>query len=571
MKMKIHGPVGIVTGSCYELRDEETNNHFLVDCGIQQGESTMDSWNEGPFPFDPKSLDFVILTHAHLDHCGLLPRLYQEGFNGLVCCTKATAELAVLNLKSSAKLNNAFRKQDVDAIRWKTNWGQVLNREHKFRGLRLTFRRTAHMLGAVSVRVSWGASDEHNEITFSGDIGSNSSQNEFQPLLRHRVGPFKPRGAKSYAVLESTYGAVCRTNIHLDFDRRIETLRQYVTHTTIKKGGMLIVPCFAIGRTQDVLFDLHYLYAQHPELSDIPIYFDAGLAYEVNRVYARALRRRDKRARGGDVPMWLSAQLLQRFGLDRTPSDESLLSELVANLFTPGCAATSPTEHGNAILQRFEPRWSRGLRDHGKVVMPDSPCIVVTGGGMCDGGVVVEYLKQRLNAESTTVLFTGYCGASTNGGRLLALKDLARKERAKSSEMISWGDAEMKVQDIHAEIEQMPGYSGHADQAGLLDWFFGCHRKRPYAGANMVFLTHGNDRNRTELADSLRCRAKRLGLAPLRVEMPNAHSGWFDLNIGVWKADPEEVLDTLSPMFAGMTAEQKTVVIKGLMDLLSAA
>jgi metallo-beta-lactamase family protein len=576
MKLKFHGPLGEVTGSCYELRDAELDVHFLVDYGMKQGVADAPAWNHATPPFDPKSLDFVLLTHAHLDHCGLIPLLYKCGFSGRVYCTRETAKLAEINLLDACKHDAPYSRKDVGDVRWSEPPEPVFNRSHYvYPDISVTFRRTAHMLGATSLRIEWGPTEEHKQITFSGDIGNNTQDNEFQPLMRHRIDPFEPRSKQSYVVMESTYGGQKKSLQDKNFGMRLERLRKHVERTAIEKEGTLIIPCFAIGRTQSVLFDLHYLFATHSELRDIPVLFDAGMARKVSNVYAKALRRYGK-LNGRHEPMWLSDQLLDRMGLDPDSHDDrKLLGRIVAASLD--AAIEVPDEargHASEIIRNWERVWKLTSSQRGTPAQVDGPCIVVTGGGMCDGGPVVNYLSNLLVEERNTVLLTGYCCPRTNGGKLLQLKNESLEERSKRTGRLTWEGTSQSIElaTICADIERIRGYSGHADHNGLLDWFFGSHRGRHYPAGWTVFLTHGNDDRRRKLAKGILQKARELDAledwdaADLDIQQPDTSVNWYDLDTGDWILDAEAFLGEILPTWKRFDQPSQ----KKILDRLSA-
>lgn len=544
MKIKFHGPLGEVTGSCYELRDDELDVHFLVDYGMKQGVSDAPSWNAAAPPIDLGSLDFVILTHAHLDHCGLIPQLYKYGFCGEVICTRETAELATINLLVACKHDAPYSREDVDAIRWSEPSTPVLNHAHElYPGLTATFRRTAHMLGATSIQLEWGPTGDRRQLTFSGDIGNNTRGHEFQPLMRHRTDPPMPQTNRSYVVMESTYGGMRTPRLQKDFDVRLASLEKHVEQTVLDKKGCLVIPCFAIGRTQAVLFDLHYLFARNPELRDVPVLFDAHMARRVNSVYARSLRRTESVA-GERRPMWLSEQLHRRMGLDESSADDrKLLADLLAATFDPVFEVSETTRsHSSSIIRNWRRIWQLTSSTHGLPEEVHGPSIVVTGGGMCDGGPIVNYLTGLLVDARNTVLLTGYCSAKTNGGKLLRMSGESIAKRKKRRGRLRWTGSTDSVSEaaVRADIERISGYSGHADHDGLLDWFFSWDNGRHYPAGKTVFLTHGADYRRGPLAEAIVEKARHLQhgqdwrARDIAVHCPRDEQAWYDFACDEW-------------------------------------
>jgi metallo-beta-lactamase family protein len=544
MRIKFHGPISEVTGSCYELCHEATDLHFLVDYGMKLGVFDAADWNDTPPPFDVAALDFVLLTHGHLDHCGLIPKLYQHGFSGAVICTRETAELAKINLLSACNHGTPYNREHVHAINWQEPPSPTLGHAHQLRAdLTVTFRRTAHILGAVSLQLEWGPGGEERQLTFSGDIGNNTRGQEFQPLMRHRVDPPAPQTDRSYVVMESTYGGMHMPRMQKDFGVRLATLKKHVERTVRQKEGCLVIPCFAIGRTQSVLFDLHYLFATTPELRDVPVLFDARMARKVNSVYANSLRRTEE-VDGVEQPMWLSEQLHRRMGLDSTSSDDTeLLGELLAATFDPVFEMPEAAkDHRSEVIRNWKPLHTLTSSRNRLPSEVEGPSIVVTGGGMCDGGPVANYLTGLLDDERNTVLLTGYCSKKTNGGKLLRIAGESIKKRQKRRGQLTWSDAtdSIPLAAIHADIDNIRGYSGHADHDGLLDWFFGWDNGRHYPAGMTVFLTHGNDHRRGPLADAIAERAQAFEhsqdwcACDLDIQCPDDSEAWFDFERDEW-------------------------------------
>lgn len=270
MKIKFLGAVGCVTGSCTLLQDPSGLTRFLVDCGMTQGESDANALNAAPWPFVPARVNFVLLTHAHLDHCGLLGRLVREGFTGPVYCTRFTAELARINLLDAARLSsNLFNELDVRRINFVAvdeYPGFEFGRHFELTdALQAAFYPTAHIGGACSIGLRWTTDTaDTREIVFSGDLGQNTATNAPQPLLAPREPlPTTP----DYLVVESTYGSRVRAQAHrseaarmADLERIISDAMLSVPRDKAQGSACLVVPCFSIHRVQEVLVDLHALF-----------------------------------------------------------------------------------------------------------------------------------------------------------------------------------------------------------------------------------------------------------------------------------------------------------------------
>ncbi len=544
MRIRFHGPLGTVTGSCYEVIDEKLDIHFLVDCGMQQGEPNADVWNRRRFRFDPADLDFVVLTHAHLDHCGRIPILYRRGFDGPVYCTKATAELATLVLHDALKHDAPFSAGDIARIQWVEHGGKLLGKPHHVTpGLRLTYLRSAHILGSISVQIGWGPRDEGKRIVFSGDIGNNTQGSEFQPLLRHSQTVRPPRSPHSFVVMEATYGSRPVSEDEKDVHVRLGKLLEHIEHTTLVKGGTVVMPCFAINRTQDVLFDLHYLFATHPELAQVPVYFDAGMARTANQIYAERLARNERVGTDDMRPIWLNERLFEWLELDsRRPEEFDVLTQMLRVMLLDD--ERRPLEfdkHYSRIVRRWKRIWKPACSFNHMPSEVGGACIIVTGGGMCSGGPIVNYLEALLGDERHTILMTGYCSPASTGGILQDLADLSSNNREELSGELRLSDKTgLKLADIRADIATLGGYSGHADQTGLINWFFpDSHDARTPVGWT-AFLTHGTEPSRRALRSELRLEARRRSALQnwnanaLNIELPDDTRHWFDLDAARW-------------------------------------
>lgn len=260
MKIKFVGAIERVTGSCSLLEHPDSGLRFLVDCGMTQGDPNAVAINHAPWPFVASRVDFVLLTHAHLDHCGLLPRLVREGFTGQIHCTRFTAELARLNLLSAASLDGAlFTRMDVERLRFEHvddlkdfEFGKPVPIA---KGLLASFQPTAHIGGASSITIHWSAcANSWKEMAFSGDLGPNTEERSSQPLLEGRG---YLRTSPQYLLIESTYGGQVRERQFSDADNRLKEWARIIRSSIDKVGATIVIPCFSIHRCQELLLDLH--------------------------------------------------------------------------------------------------------------------------------------------------------------------------------------------------------------------------------------------------------------------------------------------------------------------------
>lgn len=537
MDIRFLGPLGMVTGSCTWMRDNKHDWNFLVDCGMQQGERSADAWNHRQWPFEPSTIQFVVLTHAHIDHCGLLPRLYKDGFRGKVYCTRETKELAVILLEDAARHAGApYERDDVKRIQWHEPGKAPLlgGTFHPVaQDLYLKFFRSGHILGAVSVAIYWGPKDKgQRSIVFSGDLGPSAEDGEHLPFLRHRMHPV----ACDYAVVESTYGGTIRPSIETDAEARHAQLRALLDRT-LDNQGVLVLPSFALGRTQDVLFDLHWIVAENPaRYGAIKYYFDAPTASRMHQIMLGGLERTESNGKKGKVrPLWLGKQMFRWFGLDDTNPVhvERLLDIIAMTLGISRPLSGAPAAIGNPIAQAWQSIMTPvSKRDAMLRQGLPRPSVVITGSGSCDGGPASDWLPNLLESSRTTLALTGYCSPATIGGQLMALKDTPVQERERHTGRLCWvGGASVRIAGVRAAIEQLKGYSAHADQAGLLDWLFWNFNDKWNASGTTIFIQHGEDEQRRQLAEAAQHRAGQLGLR-IHAIAPKVEASWYDLDAG---------------------------------------
>ncbi len=455
-KVTFCGACGSVTGSATLLRWGD--RRLLVDCGLYQGDDELEQRNWRSFRFAPHELDGVLLTHAHLDHTGLLPRLVAEGFEGPIYCSRASRGLVSLILQDAGHLQEEqaryARKKGYSrhaeprplytAKDSRAALKQVerleFDREHEILpGIRVRLRRAGHLLGAATVEVSAkGADGERRSWCFSGDVGRYDV-----PIVRD---PEPPEAAPAALVLESTYGD--RTHRATDLEREFKRIIQEV----FGRGGMVIVPAFALGRTQEVLYHLSAL-VDDGLLDPNDVFLDSPMAIKATDIYRQA----------------------------ESEHDEDL-HELVEQHLNP----LSP-DRFNRCRKVDESKRLNSRRE---------PAVIVASSGMANGGRVVHHLKRRLPDERNAVVFVGYQAAGTRGR---ALVDRAHTVAIHGDRI-----------PVRAEVRSLHGLSAHADQQELLRW---C---RALPGTpERVFLNHGEDTARKVLAATV---AEELGWR--RPELP---------------------------------------------------
>ena len=434
MKLYFYGADQCVTGSCHCL--EVNGVRILVDCGLQQGQDELDNQT---LPFVPSQMDYVLVTHAHIDHSGRLPLLVKQGFQGTVLSTRLTGELLGIMLADSAHI------QESDA-EWENRKGERAGRElveplytaedveHAMElletceyeetvdlcpGVKVTFTDAGHLLGSASITVTAEENGETRTIVFSGDIGNSD-----QPIIRDP----KLLTKADYVVMESTYG-----------NRNHEIVSDYaqsladIIERTLRRGGNVIIPAFAVGRTQEVLYYIRELKEQGlvKSVPDFPVYLDSPLAKEATRIFS------------GDLRGYLDEEALRQVG------------------------------DGKQLFSFPNLRLTEGADESRLLNTDKTPKVILSASGMCDAGRIRHHLKHNLWRPECTILFVGYQGEGTLGRSLL--------EGAKSVKLFG---EEIAVQ---AELVNLPGLSSHADRDFLLQWV---HSFTPRP--RHVFVVHGD-------------------------------------------------------------------------------
>jgi metallo-beta-lactamase family protein len=451
------GAAGTVTGSCYLIH--HPGGRFLVDCGMFQGPKTLKALNYGAFPFDPARIDFVLLTHAHIDHSGLLPKLTRLGFAGHVITTAGTRDLLSFMLPDSAQIqeaeverlnrrNQQRSREPVQPIYGRADAEAALSQVAAVGferwiecgpGVRARFWNAGHILGAASIEVEIATGDTRRRfvrLLFSGDLGPG-----------HKIFHPDPDAPENfdYLVVESTYGD--RDRPEITAAARREALRKEVS-AALQRGGNLLIPCFAVERTQELLFDLGRLFATGA-LPRARLFLDSPLAIRATQVFA--LHARDLEDIG-DVP---------------DPFQQ------------PNFHFVETVEQSKAI---------------GRI---QGGAIIIAASGMCDAGRIRHHLKQNLWRPDATVLFVGYQAPGTLGS---LIEGGVKAVRIHGEEV-----------SVQAAIRRLDAYSGHADRAELIAWV-----KERLPVSRAIFLTHGEEAALAALKEGLVA----IGCAPARVVIP---------------------------------------------------
>ena len=441
MQVKFHGAAGQVTGSMHCV--EVGGKRILLDCGLMQGSREDELRNFEDFPFDPASIDAVILSHAHIDHIGRLPLLTDRGFKGPILAQEATAELLPIMLMDAASLqesdaerSNRKRRPGVPEVKALYTRESVARamlqvrtlkydvRMSVFPGIDLMYRDAGHILGSCSVELQ----GDGKTLVFSGDLGQKNA-----PILRDP----EPVPFADLLLMESTYG----NRLHKDREATVSELGR-IFEAAARNGGNVLIPAFAVGRSQELL----YWFAQHWEewnLSRWKIVLDSPMAAKVVRVYDKYHAIFDE-----------AAQKVMK----GTPNPFRL----------PNLLITQTAEESKSVNALT------------------SGAIIIAGSGMANGGRIVHHLRQNLERPQAHVVFVGYQAQGTLGRRLVDGAQWVRIDRANVR--------------VNARIHTVGGLSAHADQAGLLDWYAGFKAPPP------VVLVHGEDIAREALAGELALR-----------------------------------------------------------------
>ena len=445
MQVTLYGAAGDVTGSAYYVQNGKGS--VLVDFGLYQGERMADAGNRMPGEISVGSLNGVLLTHGHLDHVGRLPLLAQQGYRGPVFCTDATREVTGLVLRDSAKvqahdlvrvnrkreragqppLDPLYTGPDVEAILERFQVVSYRQPVEVAPGIRARWLEAGHILGSTSIELTVEQEGGRRIVVFSGDLGPWGA-----PILRDA----EPVSRADLVFLESTYG---------DRDHRplAETVKEFqdIVRSMVSQRGKILVPTFAIGRTQQILYHLAVAFREGA-LTKFPIYVDSPMAVEASRIYLHHPELMDEEVQG-----------LQRA--------HSILADL-------------DTVHATA-----SPEESQTLNTVA------GPCLIMAGSGMCNGGRILHHLKYNLWRPETAVLIVGYQAAGTLGRELVEGRQTVRI----FGEPIA----------VRASVHTLGGFSAHAGQTDLLRWFGTMAASRP-----RVVLCHGEDPARQALAAKLR-------------------------------------------------------------------
>jgi metallo-beta-lactamase family protein len=416
-----HGAAQEVTGSCHHLKIG--NIQILIDCGMFQGKDEELNFEE--FGFNPKEIDYLILTHAHLDHIGRVPLLVKQGFNKSIICTKATYEIAKLMLTNSANIlqekpKTLYTVSDVPAALKLFNtfleYNETLKLSHN---IKISFKNAGHILGSTSVKIKFKEDNIQKSVIFSGDIGQESR------IITSKINFWNKANV---AFIESTYGESVHENLTLS----TKSFKQKILNT-LQHNGTVVIPSFALERTQEILFLLGQM-SKKGLLKNIPVFLDSPLAINVTKVF-------------GNYPHLFSKKIEKIIQKGENPFD---FEELQTT---------------------YSPQESVQINKISKAK------IIIAGSGMCEGGRVKYHLQRYLGDSNSLILFIGYQVEGTLGRKILSRKE----DVLISGEHIK----------INANVEQINGFSAHADKNGLLKFL------KKIKKLECVYLVHG-DQNKLE-------------------------------------------------------------------------
>ncbi len=454
MKITFLGATKTVTGSNFLV--EGAGKKFLVDCGMYQGSSKDEMKNNEPFPFDVHEIDFMLLTHAHIDHSGRIPKLYVEGYRGPVITTKATRDLCSIMLPDSGHIqeqeiewrNKKRMREGKEALPPLYTAQDAIDTMEIFKpvhydeiveideNIQVRFNDAGHMLGSAIIEVWVTENGKQTKAVFTGDLGNNDI-----PLLS---SPTMIETA-DYLVMESTYG----NRLHIRNDDKASLFLDIVSET-LEKGGTVVIPSFAVGRTQEILYEINNLKGKedneefkkkYQALMHAPVYVDSPLAISATEIFKENTELFDEETQAiiqsGDNPLEF-----------------------------PGLQFTKTAEESKALNEKNE------------------ASIIISASGMCEVGRIKHHLKHHLWDPNSTILFVGYQAPGTLGRRLV---DGEKKVKIFGEEIA-----------VNARIEYIEGYSGHADQEWLLNFIYSFITKPKH-----IFLVHGEEEGQEVLKEKI--------------------------------------------------------------------
>ena len=455
MRITFLGAAQTVTGSCFLVETEEQS--FLVDCGLFQGSSQEEQLNRSPFPFEMQDIDFMLLTHAHIDHSGRIPKLYRDGYRGPVYATSATVDLCQIMLPDSGhiqeseqewqnrKARRAGRPEEPpvytmeDAVK---SCGLLKPYKydvsfHPADNIRVIFRDAGHILGSAILEIWIRENGQESKLVFTGDLGNNDMPILRDPTILDRA---------DYLVIESTYGGRKHRKATDEVDRFVNIITE-----TIDGGGNVVIPSFAVGRTQEIIYELfrqeEHFRSRRERFLRTPVYIDSPLATSATAVFRRNTDCYDEETR-----------------------------QYIAN--------------GKNPLDFPDLHFTQSVDDSKWLNEDKSSKIIISASGMCEAGRIRHHLKHNLWRPESTILFVGYQAKGTLGRQLV---EGANKVRLFGEEIA-----------VRSRVESVEGFSGHADCDGLINWI-AAMKQKPVK----ILLVHGEPESTALFSETI---GRRFGL-----------------------------------------------------------
>jgi len=440
MKISFLGATRMVTGSNFLI--ETKNTKFLIDCGLFQGSKSINRMNYEPFSFNPEEIDFMVLSHAHMDHSGRIPKLIKEGFKGNIYSTKATADLGSIMLPDSGYIqemenewDNRKRNRSGDKLREPLYTVKEAEESLKYfkpvlydqkielnEEITLRFRDAGHILGSSIVELWIKEDNQETKLVFSGDLGRRG-----RPILRD---PSLIDEA-DYLMVESTYGNKLN---HPSEDDAKELIS--IINTTVKRGGNVVIPSFAVERAQDIIYELNKYYTEYTKTEDqdflkVPVYVDSPLTVSATEIFLR---------------------------------NPDCFDEKTLNLI----------KAGNNPLDFHNLKFTKTVEESKQLNLSQESKVIISASGMCTAGRIKHHLKHNLWRKESSIVFVGYQANGTLGKRI---KEGERVVKIFGEEI-----------QVNAEIHSLEGFSSHADREGIMWWIKG-FKNRP----KKIFIVHGEE------------------------------------------------------------------------------
>ena len=454
MKITFLGATKIVTGSNFLV--EAAGKKFLVDCGLYQGKAELEEQNYREFDYNPAEIDFMLLTHAHIDHSGRIPKLYNDGFKGPIYAHKATCDLCQIMLPDSGHIQEmeAEWKNKKRIRKGQPTRGPLYTAEDALKCMEIfvpvkydeiiqvsediyvRFNDAGHMLGSSTIEIWAKENGKETKAVFSGDLGNNDIPLLSEPTMIDNC---------DYLVMESTYGS----RLHIRNDQKAELFLKIVSET-IDNGGTVVIPSFAVGRTQEILYEINKIKEnRHDEeflreyrtLMKVPVYVDSPLAISATQVFKENM----------DL---FEDEVKEEMERGNNP------------LEFPGLKFTQTADESKALNESNE------------------PSIIISASGMCDVGRIKHHLKHNIWNPKSTILFVGYQAPGTLGYEIV---NGAKKVTIFGEEFA-----------VNARIEYIEGYSGHADQEWLMNFVYSFYNKPKH-----IFLVHGEEESQEVLRNKI--------------------------------------------------------------------